>query len=147
MHFEAAVATYRKQLSDRISGGEAVPLGERFQEACADTPMLDRRVGVVEDPDGRTGADLGHRQGAEVARIGTGVLRPVVDLDIAARVCRGPHFSKRRVSPVVGRLGCASQCWAAEAETDTVPRDERTLALRSVLLFTRIRRYAQRELP
>ena len=75
MHFEAAIARTV----------EAVPLGERFQEACADTPMLDRRVGVVEDPDGRTGADLGH--------IGTGVLRPVVDLDVGARVCRGRHGS------------------------------------------------------
>lgn len=111
MHFEAAVATYRKQLSDRISGGEAVPLGERFQEACADTPMLDRRVGVVEDPDGRTGADLGHRQGAEVARIGTGVLRPVVDLDVGARVCRGRHGSGLYFNFMTTRPGSGTNFW------------------------------------
>ncbi len=34
MHFEAAIAT----------ATEAVLLGERSQEACADSPMLDRRV-------------------------------------------------------------------------------------------------------
>ena len=86
MHFEAAVARTV----------EAVPLGERFQEACADSPILDRRVVEEIDPDGRTGAVLGHRQEprAEVARICTGVLRTVVDLEVGARVCRGwPHFS------------------------------------------------------
>ena len=34
MHFEAAIATTV----------EAVLLGESFQEACADSPILDRRV-------------------------------------------------------------------------------------------------------
>ena len=85
MHFEAAIATTV----------ETVPLGEYFQEACADSPILDRRVVEGIDPDGRIGAVLGHRQGAEVARIGTGVLRPVVDLDVGARVCRGRHGSGR----------------------------------------------------
>ena len=86
MHFEAAIAT----------ATEAVPLGERSQEACADSPILDRRVVEEIDPDGRTGVVLGHRQEprAEVAFICTGVLRPVVDLEVGARVCRGwPHFS------------------------------------------------------
>ncbi len=65
MHFEAAIATTV----------EAVLLGELFQEACADSPILDRRVVEEIDPDGRTGAVLGHRQEprAEVARICTGV--------------------------------------------------------------------------
>ncbi len=86
MHFEAAIATTV----------ETVLLGERSQEACADSPILDRRVVEEIDPDGRTGAVLGHRQElrAEVARICTGMLRPVVDLEVGARVCRGrPHFS------------------------------------------------------
>ena len=86
VHFEAAVATT----------AEAVPLGEHFQEARADSPILDRRVVEKVDPDGRTGAVLGHRQEwrAEVARICTGVLRPVVELEVGAHVCRGrPHFS------------------------------------------------------
>ena len=85
MHFEAAIATT----------AEAVLLGEHFQEACADSPILDRRVVEGIDPDGRTGAVLGHRQEprAKVARICTGVLRPLVDLKVGARVCRGrPHF-------------------------------------------------------
>ena len=85
MHFEAAIAT----------ATEAVLLGERSQEACADSPILDRRVVEGIDPDGRTGAVLGHRQEwrAEVARICTGVLRPVVDLEVGARVCSGrPQF-------------------------------------------------------
>ncbi len=86
MHFEAAIAT----------AVEAVLLGEHLQEACADSPILDRRVVEEIDPDGRTGAVLGHRQEpqAEVARICTGVLRPVVDLEVGTRVCKGrPHFS------------------------------------------------------
>ena len=84
MHFEAAIAT----------ATEVMLLGERSQEACADSPILDRRVVEEIDPDG-------HRQEprAEVARIGTGDLRPVVvELEVGARVCRGwPHFSTRLV--------------------------------------------------
>ena len=78
MHFEAAIATTV----------EAVLLGEYFQEARADSLILDRRVVEKIDPDGRTGAVLGHRQEprAEVARICTGVLRPVVELEVGARV-------------------------------------------------------------
>ena len=83
MHFEAAVARTV----------EAVLFGERSQEACADSPILDRRVVEEIDPDGRTGAVLGHRQEprAEVARICTGVLRPVVDAVLPMSAAQEAH--------------------------------------------------------